>query len=1115
MHPSQNITSVELETLDFHAINKDQALQAFATDEKNGLSLETYQRRLAEYGENSLGEDTKLNYKAMVIHQICNAMILVLFISMIISFAIRDWITGGVITFVVVINVVIGTYQEYKASKTMNSLKQLSSPNAHIIRNGHSEVVPSKDVVPGDICSIKVGDTVPADLRLISSKNLETDEALLTGESLPVSKDPDAVFSVDTPVGDRINLAFASSTVVKGRGVGIVIKTGLNTEIGKIAKSLKGEEGLVSRNPDKSFLQNAYITFKQSAGAFLGTTVGTPLHQKLSKLALLLFGVAVIFAIVVMASQKFKVDKGIAIYAICVALSMIPSSLVVVLTITMSVGAAVMASRNVIIRKLDSLEALGAVNDICSDKTGTLTQGKMIARRVWVPRFGTVKVENSNQPFNPNSGETEFIPKVSPYEHAKSSKMSPDVVHDFKEKYITNRIPHNLDVDLFKKWLEAATLANIATVFINKENEWTAHGDPTEIAIQVFTTRMDLPRAQLTGEHVHSHHDKDSISGSGNGNEDSSSASMLDSETRSMSSISNSSELSEDPNAQFNHMSEFPFDSTIKRMSAVYKDNKHGTVEVFTKGASERVLTCCKYWYGSPSRELTEITENDFDFIRKNVDELSSEGLRVLGFAKKSFSQEELDSELRERLSLDRDFVESDLIFLGLIGIYDPPRAETAGAVKMFHEAGINVRMLTGDFPGTAKAIAQEVGILPKNLYYYPKEVIDTMVMTGAQFDELTEDEIDALPLLPLVIARCSPQTKVRMIEALHRRDKFCAMTGDGVNDSPSLKLANVGIAMGINGSDVAKEASDIVLRDDNFASILNAVEEGRRMSDNIQKFVLQLLAENVAQALYLIVGLLFIDSNHESVFPLSPVEVLWIIVVTSCFPAMGLGLEKAAPDLMERPPNDSKAGIFTWEVIIDMFVYGIIMAGACMGSFTTVVYGKHGGNLGVDCNNKYNDSCTAVFKGRSAAFATMTWCALILAWEVVDMRRSFFRMHPNSKTPVRQFFKDITSNKFLFWSIMFGFASAFPVVYIPVINDVVFLHKPISYEWGLALAFSAAFWVACEIHKYIKRQYFKGQRRFRGVEEDLEHTAKDPFSKFHSESVTVRENIVLPKSKE
>ncbi|SCV04793.1 LAMI_0H19196g1_1 [Lachancea mirantina] len=1046
----------------FYCLSESDALTALQTNVETGLTTTEATARLGETGENSLGDDSHIDIKGIFIHQICNAMILVLFISMVISLAMRDWISGGVIAFVVFINVAIGSFQEYKASKTMNSLRTLSTPSAHVIRDSRDQTLSSKLLVPGDICRISAGDTVPADLRLLDCVNFETNEALLTGEALPIAKDARLVFGADedVPVGDRLNLAYASSTVSKGRATGVVIKTGLNTEIGSIAQSLRGENSLISKDEDKNFMQNAAKTIKTSIGSFLGTNVGTPLNRKLSKLAVLLFFVAVVFAIVVMATQKYHVNKEVAIYAICVAISMIPSSLVVVLTITMSVGAKVMAQRNVVVRKLDSLEALGAVNDICSDKTGTLTQGRMIVRQAWVPSFGTLVINGSNDPLNPTVGTVELIPRFSPHQYQHDESEDVGIIKNFKQQLDQGTLPQDIDTSAFDKYMQISSLANIANVFQDQESGvWKANGDPTEIAIQVFAIRMDKARGKLTYQE----------------NEKSQSDSI----------------------GRFKHFAEFPFDSSIKRMSSIYVDlHDENKYKVFSKGAFERVLQCCDKWKPlADNSDSQPLTEDDKNTIMKNVETLSAEGLRVLALATKDYTEDEAVN-LREKLSKDRDMVESGLFFQGLVGIYDPPRPETAGAVKKCHNAGINVHMLTGDFPGTAKAIAREVGILPHNLYHYPKEVVDTMIMTASQFDSLSDDEIDALPVLPLVIARCAPQTKVRMIDALHRREKFCAMTGDGVNDSPSLKKANVGIAMGINGSDVAKDASDIVLSDDNFASILNAVEEGRRMSDNIQKFVLQLLAENVAQALYLMVGLCFMDEEKLSVFPLSPVEVLWIIVVTSCFPAMGLGLEKSAPDIMQKPPNDSRTGIFTWEIIVDMVVYGVWMAGCCLGCFVTVLYGTGNGMLGINCNISYSESCDLVFKGRAAVFATMTWCALILAWEVIDLRRSFFQMQPETYTPYTQWMKDIWSNKFLFWSVILGFVSVFPVVYIPVINDKVFLHKGIGFEWGLAFGFSVAFWVGAEIYKFSKRRFYRNRNLVQNPEKDLEKV-EDPFEKY------------------
>lgn len=1028
----------------------------FDTSASNGLDPETAHDRIAIHGLNQLDQGEGISVAKVLISQACNAMILILFISMGISFAIKDFIAGGVIVGVIAINVFVGFIQEYNAEKTMDSLRSLSSPTARVIRNGTDVTVPSQDVVPGDLVVVKVGDTIPADFRVVESMNFETDEALLTGESLPVSKDEHTTFESDTPVGDRINMAYSSSIVTKGRATGIVTATGMNTEIGVIALSLQGQDKgyrPVKRDEFGKARKRDYMgailgTIKDGIGAFLGTSVGTPLHRKLSQLAIFLFGIAVVFAIIVMAAQKFEVNKEVAIYAIAVALSMIPGSLVVVLTITMAVGTKVMVNRNVIVRKLDSLEALGSVNDICSDKTGTLTQGKMVGRKVWIPKVGTFQVTNSNEPFNPTVGTLSYSPNAP--------------LVDSKEEEIHEPVPTPLP-EVFKQWLDVASLANIANVHqVAETGAWKANGDPTEIAIQVFVSRFDWERSRWTD--------------------------------------------SESP--RYIHLAEYPFDSSIKRMTSIYHDNETEQVQVFTKGAVERVLSCCSTWYGgSNPNKVSPLTDHDRTLIFNNMDALAQQGLRVLAFSRKLG-----DSSITYKTANRLD-IEDGLTFLGLIGIYDPPRPETAGAVKMCHRAGINVHMLTGDHPGTATAIAQEVGILPRNLFHYAENIVKIMVLTAPVFDAMSDEEIDALPVLPLVIARCAPQTKVRMIDALHRRKAFAAMTGDGVNDSPSLKRADVGIAMGITGSDVAKDASDIILSDDNFASILNAVEEGRRMTANIQKFILHLLAGNISQALFLLIGLAFQDEEGFSVFPLSPVEVLWIIMITSAFPAMGLGVERGDPDLMDRPPVDPKSNVFTWEVITDMLVYGIWLGTICVIVFVGIVYGEGNGYLGVSCNREHNDSCYYVFRARSTGFIIMTWCLLVLAWEVIDMRRSLFAMQPETDTPYTQVFKDVWSNQFLFWSVVLGFFSAIPLIYIPVINTIVFKHGPISWEWGVCFAGLFVFVIGVELWKWAKRVYFRhSTTTAHNPEHDLERNS--PFAKYASfsrQNTTERQSVFIP----
>ncbi|SPN99231.1 probable Na+-transporting ATPase ENA-1 (sodium P-type ATPase ENA-1) [Cephalotrichum gorgonifer] len=1019
-------------SLPAHALTFQKVEEELGTNTLNGLSPDAAAGRLAEYGPNELGDAEGVQPLRIVIAQIANAMTMVLILAMAVSFGFQSYIEGGVITFVILLNIVVGFFQEYSAEKTMDSLRSLSSPTGTVVRSGQAIVVPSGEIVPGDLVEVKVGDTVPADIRLIEAVNFETDEALLTGESLPVRKEEESVFPDYTGPGDRLNVAYSSSTVTKGRAKGIVFATGVYTEIGAIASALRKKDSRrrhVKRRADGTapphrYLEAFTLTITDAVGRFLGVNVGTPLQKKLSGLAILLFGIAVLCAIIVLAANNFNDRKEVIIYAVATGLSMIPASLVVVLTITMAAGTKRMVERNVIVRNLRSLEALGAVTDICSDKTGTLTQGRMLARGAWIPSLGTFTIDNSSSPNDPTSGDIRFTDKQPSRTNIRKGGD--------EESGLVSTAPALLESGggALRSFLRVCSLANLATI-TETDGEWISRGDPTEIAMQVFACRFDWNRLKFTrGDHP-----------------------------------------------EWTEVAEMPFDSDVKRMSVVCRENSTGALHVLTKGAVERLLGICDTYAPSnePGAALAPLTEQVRAEILANMESFAGMGLRVLALASRPY-----DGIIKKGDDIERSTVECNLTFQGLIGLYDPPRPESRPAVAQCHQAGISVHMLTGDHPETAKAIAIEVGILPSRMERVARDVASAMVMTATQFDALSDDEVDKLPVLPLVIARCAPSTKVRMIEALHRRKKFCAMTGDGVNDSPSLRRADVGIAMGLSGSDVAKDASDIVLTDDNFASIVAAIEEGRRIFDNIQKFVLHVLAENIAQAGTLLVGLVFKDRHGLSVFPLAPVEIVWIIMATSGMPDMGLGFERAVPDILRRPPQSLKTGIFTLEFIIDMVVYGLWITALCLSSFTLVVYRWGGGNLGEGCNEGYNETCDVVFRARATTFACLTWFALFLAWEMVDMRRSFFRMQPGSKKYFTQWMEDVWRNQFLFWAIMVGFLTLFPILYIPVINTKVFKHKGITWEWGIVFISAGLFFGGVESWKYAKRVFFRRRERNR-----------------------------------
>ncbi|PKY05107.1 calcium-transporting ATPase 3 [Aspergillus campestris IBT 28561] len=978
---------------DAHVIDLDALAAALNVDINNGLLSEEAEARLLRDGPNRFREMEGVSAWKILLRQVSNSLTLVLVITMAVSFGIDDYIEGGVIAAVILLNIVVGFVQDYRAEKTILSLHRLSAPLCNVLRNGRVVSIKAESLVVGDIVKLTVGDIVPADIRLLDGMNVFTDEALLTGESLPVMKTPQATLtSRDIPIGDRTNMAYSGSNITQGRAEGVVIATGMATEMGKIAQLLQDKDP----NENLGLLARTVGNLKNTGKNLLGL-VGTPLQVKLSKFALLLFALAIILAIIVFSVSEWDVQGEVLIYGICVAVAVVPESLIAVLTITIAVGTKAMARGNVIVRKLQCLEAVGGVTNICSDKTGTLTQGKMIARSAWIPGAGTLTVDQTTDPVDPTSGvvqmdEIDWEPETVQGNHALNTFLTAISLCNLS-------IVHSGVCSVSETEITGAT-----------ESTWTAVGEPTEIALHVLAMRFGFGKPDvLRTRDVLLH-------------------------------------------------TEYPFDSSIKKMTVVYTNPKARTLEVYTKGAPEAVISSFN------------ISEKEKTLIQETADRMAGEGLRVLCIG---YKMAPIDDKSQV---CPRNAAESNLTFGGLVGLYDPPRVETAAAVRRCQMAGITVHMLTGDHIRTATAIASEVGILDAII----NAKSSRLVMAAKDFDRLSDEEIDSIEQLPLVIARCSPTTKVRMVDAMHRRKAFCVMTGDGVNDSPALKRADVGIAMGKNGSDVAKEAADMVLTDDNFSSIVKAVEEGRRLFDNIQKFLMHLLISNIAQVILLLIALAFKDNHGNSVFPLSPLEILWANLITSSFLALGLGLEEAQPDIMYRPPHDLKVGVFTRELITDKMIYGTFMGTLCLVAYVCVIYGAGSGSasMGINCNEGYNETCDTVFRARATTYATLTYLLLVTAWEVKHFSRSLFNLDPSMPPGPLTVFTAIWRNRFLFWAVVAGFVIAFPVIYLPFVNRIVFKHQSIYWEWGIVFGCVLVYLVLIEIWKAIKRRFRIGSGR-------------------------------------
>ena len=902
----------------FQTKSAKEVLQELNVNPEQGLSSEEAGERLLKYGPNKLPEKKKTPLFLVFLQQFNNPMIYILLAAALLSVAISIYntINNGesfdladpiIIMSVCVLNAIIGTVQENKAEKSLEALKKMSSPTCVVRRDGKLVELKAEELVPGDIVILEEGRTVPADLRLIQSINLKTDESSLTGESLPVEKDADIVFSDETPVGDRVNMAFMSTPVVYGRGEGVVVLTGEETQTGKIAQML-------SESDDDT----------------------TPLQKQLAKLSkflgiltivivVILFGVQLIDLFKENAHTPFGVDGEPTwldhiienfMFAISLAVAAVPEGLPAVVTIVLALGVQKMVKANTIVRKLPSVETLGAVSVVCSDKTGTLTQNKMTVVRAYL---------------NEQLVGGEEI---------------------FKEDY---------------KFLSMGlSLCSNASV------DEGLYGDPTEIALVEYANKLGQHKGDL--EKL---------------------APRID---------------------------EYPFDSVRKMMSTQHVYN--GKKLIFTKGAIDSILKVANRI--SINGQERKITDKDKENIMKASDAMAVDALRVLGLA----------------YSYSDELKEENLVFVGLVGMIDPPRPECKNAVSIFNKAGITTIMITGDHKTTALAIAKDLGIADEN----------GEALSGEEIDKLTPEELQEKVKTVHVFARVSPENKVQIVSAIRANGNIAAMTGDGVNDAPSLKQADIGIAMGITGTDVAKGAADMVLTDDNFASIEKAVEEGRGIYANIKKTVLFLLSTNIAEVLAMfavVIMSLFVLENLPT--PLLAIHILWVNLITDSLPAVALGADEKESGIMDDQPRNPKESLFSRGGYFITFGYGLLITITTVFAFLMIPIFEGGACSLEEIAQLFENNETILMQSQTAAFCVLSLSELFHMLGMTSLRKSF----------VHNFW----SKNWLLWvSFGLGLALQIAVVNIPGINGF-FSCAPLDLKhWGIVFALSVAPLVVHEI---------------------------------------------------
>ena len=760
----------------WHAQGLEEIYQALNTSPE-GLSDAEAARRLEQYGRNELRAKPPKTILQMLKAQILDPMVLILVGAAAFSALLREWTEAAVILTIVIVNAIIGIVQEKKAQSSLEALRGMSAPTARVLRQGEESVVPAAELVVGDVVLLGDGDMVPADLRLIDSANLKVQEASLTGESVPAEKEAEDLLPEDCPLGDRSNMAYSSAIVTYGRGVGVVVAAGMDTQVGQIAGMLDGQDD-----------------------------TDTPLKRKLNAVGKVLTVAGLIVCVLIFAIgalyQRPLVPQFLV--AISLAISIIPEGLPATATIVMALGVQRMAKKNALIRRLPAVETLGSATVICSDKTGTLTLNRMTVTHIAV-----------NGDFEAGA--------ATPVEEA--ARRHPQV---------------------YRELVNAAALCNDASLDPDRPGEII--GDPTEGALIFLAQSFGVDHEGL-----------------------------------------------ED---RYPRVFEQPFDSERKRMTTVHEMD--GAIIAYTKGAVDELLPLCTHMLTAGG--VRPMTEEDRANAARLCHRMSENALRVLGFAMRTLTRVPED---------DGENVELDLTFVGVTGMIDPPRKEVAQSVRVCRRAGIRTVMITGDHRATALAIAKELGIFREG---------DTAV-SGEELDAMTDGELDQAVKTATVFARVSPADKLRIIQSLKRTGEVAAMTGDGVNDSPALKAADIGVAMGITGTDVAKDAADMILLDDSFTTIAYAIKEGRRVYRNIQKVIQFLLVGNIAEILTLFVATLL---NWEA--PLLAVHILWVNLATATLPALALGVDPASKNIMKHKPVKSGT-LFERDLIVRVITQGVFVA--------------------------------------------------------------------------------------------------------------------------------------------------------------------------------------------